>query len=76
LGRIDTFRFGGGDEKGRESGTVLIQVDDKSYGFVVPSSLFKSRHGSIDPRNKQRLPLAPQPSQPELFHLLLRSTEM
>ncbi len=80
LGRIDTFRFGGGDEKGREWGTVMVKVDEKSFGFVVPSSLFKHVHGTSrgtnDPYNKQRLPLAPQPSQPELFHLLLRSTEI
>ena len=77
LGRVDIFRFGGGGENGREWGTLMIQVDDKRYGFTVPSSLFKYVHGRSDPDDKQqRLPLTRPPLQSELFHLLLRATEM
>ncbi len=56
LDRIDTFRLGhGGSDEGRESGVVLVHVDDRSYQFTVPSSLFKYVHGTADYENRQRL---------------------
>jgi hypothetical protein len=77
LERIDTFRIGadGSGDKAREWGTIIARVDDKSFGFVVPSSLFKHEHGTSDPHHKQLLPRAPRAGKGQLFHLLLKATD-
>jgi len=55
LDRIDTFRVSSGDsDKGRDTGVAIIRVDDRSYEFTVPSSLFKNLHGRADPENARR----------------------
>jgi hypothetical protein len=55
--RSDSFKFSrnpGSDE--RCWGTVIVKVDDKSYEWVVPSSLFKYVHGTPDPHHKALVP--------------------
>lgn len=55
--RSDSFKFNrnpGEDE--RCWGTAAIKVDDKSYEFLVPSSLFKYVHGVADPYHKALVP--------------------
>jgi hypothetical protein len=55
LDRVDTFRVSsGGSDKGRDTGLAIIRVEDRSYEFTIPSSLFKSLHGRADPGNVRR----------------------
>ncbi len=77
LERIDTFRIGadGCGDKAREWGTIIARVDDKSFGFVVPSSLFKYVHGTSDALHKQLLPRAPRVGTDQLFYLLLKASD-
>ena len=58
--RIDDFSFNRVPEEGRDWGRVVIQVDDKAYECVVPSSLFKYVHGITDSGNVLRIPRAAQ----------------
>ncbi len=57
LERNDVFRLGHDDSPGnsRGIGWVAIHVDENSYTFAVPSSLFKPGHGTADPTNKHRV---------------------
>ena len=73
LERYDTFTIGanGGGDNTREWGTVIISVDNKRYGFTVPSSLFKNGHGMSDPTHKQLLSEIPDLWKEELFQVLL-----
>jgi hypothetical protein len=43
--RNDTFMLGGADDVTRSWDQIEIVVDDKSYRTVIPSSLYKYRHG-------------------------------
>lgn len=54
--RSDDYRFNRFPLIGRDWGTVVIKVDDKSYECAVPSSLFKYTHGITDNGNTKRLP--------------------
>jgi len=58
LERNDVFTLGHDEStgSGRGIGWATIHVDEKSYTFTVPSSLFKSGHGTADPENKHRIP--------------------
>jgi hypothetical protein len=56
LQRSDTFSFNRFSSRGRGWGEASISVDDHSYQYVVPSSLFKYIHGVTDPQNDHRLP--------------------
>jgi len=52
--RSDAFHFNRyPSEKGRGWGTAVVSVDDKTYEFSIPSSLFKYVHGITDPHNKK-----------------------
>jgi hypothetical protein len=57
LDRYDVFTFGREDSEalGRGIGWITIHVDDTSYSFTIPSSLFKYVHGTADPENKRRV---------------------
>jgi hypothetical protein len=57
MGRCDSFRFGmnpAGDQ--RCWGTAIVKIDDKSYEWPVPSSLFKYIHGTSDPDHRALVP--------------------
>ena len=57
MSRCDSFRFAtnpAGDH--RCWGTAIVKVDDKSYEWPVPSSLFKYTHGTSDPYHKALVP--------------------
>ena len=41
-------------DKGRDTGVAIIHVDDRSYEFTIPSSLFKCVHGRADNENPHR----------------------
>ena len=56
LRRSDHFDFNRFPDEGRDWGRLVIKVDDKSYGCVVPSSLYKFVHGVTDPENPRPLP--------------------
>ncbi len=58
LERFDVFRLGHDNSGalGRGIGWITIHVNENSYTFTIPSSLFKYRHGTADPGNKQRVP--------------------
>ncbi len=81
--KIDTFKFGaeGYGDDAREWGTVSARVDDKSFEFAVPSSLFKHLHGTADFDPKKELMLLRSPDlvgrtwqagADQLFNLLLK----
>jgi len=54
--RTDTFHFGRNPRhEGRYWGTARIKVDDETYEFIMPSSLFRYGHGIADPSHKSRL---------------------
>ncbi len=57
LERNDVFTLGHDDSAaiGRGIGWVTIHVDENSSTFTVPSSLFKTGHGTADPQNKHRI---------------------
>jgi hypothetical protein len=72
LERNDVFRLGRDDSPaaGRGIGWVTIHVDENSYTFTVPSSLFKSAHGTADPQNKHRISRAD-----DVFETIFRFAE-
>lgn len=71
LERIDTFQVrSGGPEEGRDTGAVIIHVDDRSYEFTVPSSLFKNLHGTADSENQHWFPRGNG-----IFELLVRAAD-
>jgi hypothetical protein len=53
--RSDDYSFNRYPADGRDWGTAVIKVDEKTYDCVVPSSLFKYTHGFADPGNLKRL---------------------
>lgn len=57
LERRDVFTFGRDTSPaaGRGIGWITIRVDENSYTFTIPSSLFKYMHGTVDPDNKHRV---------------------
>jgi hypothetical protein len=53
--RSDNFKFSRyGRSEDRCWGTAIVKVDDKTYEFTVPSSLFKYTHGLVDPYDAAR----------------------
>src|SRR6266536_5512692 len=54
--RIDTFKcFTRSEPDQRCWGTLTVEIDDKSYSVVVPSSLYKFGHNAAEPYDNMRI---------------------
>jgi hypothetical protein len=53
--RADVFGIGWDSTAGREHGLVTINVEDATFAFPVPSSLYKRGHGAAEPHHPQRI---------------------